>query len=240
MHINCWELIKKYLSNNSWRQKKLAEILKVTPPAISLFKKGENQLSPAQLCRIINILNFSERDRKEFYFRIAGARLQTEIFLSTLDGKERLPILRAEDLAEYVPALDRINEFVRDKSNDYLQFDHPVDADFALNIKNGTYLLVDILSTPVAGDVIIAIDWGGKCQLLTFGVVKRGRVYFSKDDRTNIIWHYKENPEAFRLVAKVVQYAEGAFFTPASSRRAPRQPRRRQASGQSLFVVPPD
>ena len=74
MHANAWPLIEKYLKLQKKRQLDLAELLDVTPAAISQFKSERILFNPVQIEKVINFFHLDAAASEEFYSALFAAR----------------------------------------------------------------------------------------------------------------------------------------------------------------------
>ncbi|MBS1369335.1 MAG: helix-turn-helix transcriptional regulator [Lentisphaeria bacterium] len=95
VHVNGWRTIERQLLQLDRRQGELAQLLKITPAAVSQVKKGVFLLNPKQLEKIAAYLQFDDEMRNEFY---------TELFNARLLGRETV---RMRDAGRYRVCLDR-------------------------------------------------------------------------------------------------------------------------------------
>ena len=75
MHVNGWRTIEQQLIQQGRKQGEIAQLLKITPAAVSQVKKGVFLLNPKQLEKIASFLQFDDTLRSEFYTELFNARL---------------------------------------------------------------------------------------------------------------------------------------------------------------------
>lgn len=75
IHVNGWPTIERQLQRMDRRQGEIAQLLGMTPAAVSQVKKGCFLLNPKQLEKIAVFLQFDEDMRSEFYSQLFNARL---------------------------------------------------------------------------------------------------------------------------------------------------------------------
>lgn len=75
IHVNGWPTIERQLQRMDKRQGEIAQLLGMTPAAVSQVKKGCFLLNPRQLEKIAIFLQFDEDMRSEFYSELFNARL---------------------------------------------------------------------------------------------------------------------------------------------------------------------
>ena len=75
VHVNGWRTIERQLSQLGKKQGEIAQLLGITPAAVSQVKKGIFLLNPNQLEKIATFLQFDAAMRNEFYTELFNARL---------------------------------------------------------------------------------------------------------------------------------------------------------------------
>lgn len=75
IHVNGWPTIERQLRRQERRQGEIAQLLGMTPAAVSQVKKGCFLLNPRQLEKIAIFLSFDEEMRSDFYSELFNARL---------------------------------------------------------------------------------------------------------------------------------------------------------------------
>ncbi|MBQ8754696.1 MAG: helix-turn-helix transcriptional regulator [Lentisphaeria bacterium] len=118
MHANAWPLIEKYLKLRKKQQRDLAELLEVTPAAISQFKKERILFNPSQIGKIINYLQISQTDCDELYSILFSTRLmppkeKTPKATLPLGWEKRLlPVGELELLRRYEPGFEPMDQYL--------------------------------------------------------------------------------------------------------------------------------
>lgn len=74
-HVNGWRTIERQLIHLGRKQGEIAQLLKITPAAVSQVKKGIFLLNPKQLEKIATFLEFDASMRNDFYTELFNARL---------------------------------------------------------------------------------------------------------------------------------------------------------------------
>ncbi len=136
-HVNGWPIIERFLKIRGKYQRDIAQVLKVSPPAVTQFKHGSSLLSPDQLGAITDFLGLDDETLCEFYSSLFNARLgrnrrtpdSARLFSVRFaesrpsavsgafpGGRTPIPILTMELIRSYEPALESMTVFARRKA----------------------------------------------------------------------------------------------------------------------------
>lgn len=130
IHVNGWPTIERQLHRLEKRQGEIAQLLGMTPAAISQVKKGGFLLNPRQLERIVDFLQFDDEMLSEFYSELFNARLvcrESAVFSGRQGGyrvclnpqgavrrkrRNEIPLADISLLSGYEPALESLTEYL--------------------------------------------------------------------------------------------------------------------------------
>ena len=131
IHVNGWPTIERQLQKLEKRQGEIAQLLGMTPAAVSQVKKGCFLLNPRQLEKVAIFLQFDEEMRSEFYSELFNARLvnrEPAVFPGRGEGHYRvclnpqeavrrkrrseIPLADVSLLGGYEPALEPLFEYL--------------------------------------------------------------------------------------------------------------------------------
>ena len=159
-NVNGWTVISKWLAINKKRQSNLANLLNVTPSAISQIKTGNILLNAKQISLILDYLKIDSKDMCTLYTLIFNARLHNNIdrsqklIVNIADSKDknkfsvssntessnfnhnnsfrRVPLMTFSQAANYEPALESIESFANLCSDQTALFPDVQVGSFAL------------------------------------------------------------------------------------------------------------
>jgi hypothetical protein len=166
MHANAWPLIEKYLKLQKKRQLDLAELLDVTPAAISQFKSERILFNPVQIEKVINFFHLDAAASEEFYSALFAARLlppQTQQRENCNDPsvwrKRSLPVADLELLQDYDTAAKSMDHFLTERTTKRYTVlcDRPGLCILTVKKIHGIspVLLLDSVSVPQPGQTVL-------------------------------------------------------------------------------------
>lgn len=175
--VNGWPVIARYLELRKCRQCELAQVLSLSPAAITQAKQGESLLSPAQLATIVDFLRISEVDLLEFYSSIFNGRIIGRHAPSELEEKRfelqirplrstQLPLRKKyhccsiSELATYEPGLEKLSDFLKRRKESGNCLDQVrLIADRAIEglvVPGGSVVSIHCDGYPSAGEMVLA------------------------------------------------------------------------------------
>ena len=239
--INAWSVISKWLTINKKRQIDLASLLGVSASAISQIKSGNILINARQIHLILGYLKINHEDMCALYTLIFNARLnstgagaqsiqQPKLIVNTAgfsSGKDvsaspshhdslySVPLISFKQSVDYEPALESIESFARDCSDQVASFSNAQAGSFALCVEKenavpefaySTILLVGGEDYPVHGDMVVAKLRTG--EVITKYYQRKGDVIHLKSnnsDAENLVWHYREDPGFVQWMYPIIE-----------------------------------
>lgn len=218
VHVNGWPAIERQLRRLAKRQGEIAQLLEMTPAAVSQIKKGNFLLNPRQLEKIARFLQFDEEIRNDFYSELFNARLICRDSQSTREGRigyrvclntrgavrrkrrNEIPLADIGLLAGYEPMLESLAEYLVRNSPERKE-DAPFEADAcALRIGTrdtgtglppGSAVIVDGGRYPEPGSLNFIMLRDGQSLLREYlpeGEVIRFAAVL-RDSGEDLVWH---------------------------------------------------
>lgn len=198
VHVNGWPSIERQLRRLEKRQGEIAQLLGMTPAAVSQVKKGGFLLNPRQLERIAQFLQFDEEIRNEFYSELFNARLVCrELPLPSAGRREggtyrvclssrglirkkrnnEIPLADIGLLAGYEEVLESLAEYLLRNSPER-RGDAPFESgvcalrvgpgDFGTGLPPGSLIVIDGDRYPDPGSLNFVMLRNGRCLLREF------------------------------------------------------------------------
>ena len=200
VHVNGWRTIERQLSHLGKKQGEIAQLLRITPAAVSQVKKGIFLLNPNQLEKIATFLQFDVAMRSEFYTELFNARLLGNGAEPSGAGvryrvcrerqewgvrrRSEIPLGEVELLKQYVPQLETMrNYLLRNSAERYTGSIRGLEV-CALRVGDefeqagltcGSIILIDGGKHPDSGELSLAGMRDGRCLLREF-IVSSDRI----------------------------------------------------------------
>ena len=237
---NAWSVISKWLIIRDKRQIDLAGLLNVTASAVSQIKSGSIHLNAKQISLILDFLKIDSQDMCTLYTIIFNARLNNTVCVGKSSEKRLIvnladcnnnknfstcsdphnslcgvPLMNTEQATKYEPALESIESFARDCSNQTVLFSNVQSGSFALlfdqknelsEFEHTAILLVAGEEYPVHGDMVVVKLRTGEV-ICKYYLRKDNLIYLkAKDsDVDNLIWNYREDPGYVQWMYPVIE-----------------------------------
>jgi SOS-response transcriptional repressor LexA len=239
--VNAWSVVYKWLIINNKRQIDLANLLNVSASAISQIKSGNILLNANQIHLLLGYLKINHEDMCTLYTLIFNARLnstessgenmhQPKLIVNTAgssskkdvsvspshhDSLYNVPLISFEQAMNYEPALESIEAFARDCSDQSVSFSNAQAGSFALLVDkenaipefaHSAILLVGGEDYPAYGDMVVAKLRTG--EVVTKYYQRKDDVIHLKSnnlDVENLVWHYREDPGFVQWMYPIIE-----------------------------------
>ena len=242
-NINAWPIISKWLAIMEKRQTDLAGVLNISASAVSQIKSGSILLNAKQISLILEYLEINSRDMCALYTLIFNARLNNRVAsdkklivnIANLNKEKdisvfselsdfssdcqdlfrKVPLMTFKQAMNYEPALESIESFARDCSEQTALFSNAQIGNLAFFVdeKNVTpefahsaVLLVSSKEYPVHGDMVVAKLRTG--EFITKYYLHHDNVILLKSKDSNIpsfTWRYQEDPGYVQWMYPIIE-----------------------------------
>lgn len=219
-------LIKDLLKSKNLKQKDVAEFLGIKPPSLSQMLNGKIPFPQDKFLKIVNLAAPGSKkleELKKLYFGsmafvLSGPApaVKDKNEVRAVRTLTAVPVISFAQAAGYEPALEPVDDYARDCSDETAMFSHEIRSGyFALNVEgdsmspdfpHGTVILVAGGEFPQRGDIVVAKLRDGQV------IVKH---YFRRNNTIcldsinpsgkNFEWHCKDDPGFIQWMYPVLE-----------------------------------
>ncbi len=224
-------LIKDLLKGKRLKQKDVAEFLGIKPPSLSQMLNGRIPFPLDKFLKVISLASPSNKnleELKKLYFgsmvsvlsgeqnNIAGIDRERDDGMQAAISLGCVPVMSFDQAAGYEPAIEPIDDYARDCSDEIAMFAHEIRPGyFALSIDgdalspdfpDGTMILVAGGEFPQRGDIVAAKLRDGLVVVKRY--YRRGNTIMLdsvNDSGDGLEWHCSENPGYIQWMYPVLE-----------------------------------
>lgn len=225
-HWNGWEIIRREMKTRNLTSKNLANTLGVATEKVRSWETGAQLLRPLELAGILRVLHPDDLALYELAAELIFGRVHAGFGIGEIEPAVRvvrlsmchsdgavIPVGTPEQLNEYIPALERLDCFLKRRAEDTCRGENGscavrIDAGFCdgVHLPPGTLLTIDTQASPHAGDMVFGMEAGRELRLRKFIPEETEiRLESIANDTKPILWKPAEEKNRFRWLHRVVR-----------------------------------